>query len=66
MSPDESTEIKIALARLETRLDAIEKAVSNTSPVVVQPTTPGLANAGGLVGVAAAVYVAFMQATGKA
>ena len=72
-----SNEELVAIAKLETKVDNIERSVNElksdlkmVTQVSSQPTSqskaPVLSVTGGLVGLAAAVWTGYLQATGRA
>lgn len=60
-----NTDVAVAIAKLETKVDAMQGAI-NELKVNLQTKTPVLPVTGGLVGLAAAVWTGYLQATGRA
>lgn len=59
-------EIIKALARLETKVETIEKTITEMKTDLRQSKIPMLPVTGGLVGIAAAVWTGYLQASGQA
>lgn len=55
-----------SLTRLETKLEGVEDTLTELKNDLKTPKTPVLPVTGGLVGLAAAVWTGYLQATGKA
>lgn len=61
-----SEDIVKALTRLETKSEAIELSIAELKTDLRATKPPVLPVTGGLAGVAAAVWTAYLQASGKA
>lgn len=61
-----SEEVVKAITRLETKMDAVEKTVEELRNDLKTSKTPVLPVTGGLVGLAAAVWTGYLQASGQA
>jgi len=61
-----SEDVVKALTRLETKLEGVEGTLSELKNDLKTAKAPVLPVTGGLVGLAAAVWTGYLQATGKA
>lgn len=61
-----SEEIVRALTTLEVKLDGVERSIEELKVDMKTSKTPVLPVTGGVVGLAAAVWTGYLQASGKA
>lgn len=65
-TPDENTSLLVAVARLETKVEALQEAVKQLATGQQTGTGTAVPVTGGVVGLAAAVWTLYAQLTGKA
>jgi hypothetical protein len=61
-----SDSVEVTLARIEEQLTYIKRDIEELKQIPRTPAMPVLPVTGGIVGTVAAVWVAYLQATGQA